>query len=341
MIGITMKEIAKLAGVSKSTVSRALHASHLVSPKTRHHILRLMEEKGYVYNSLAGELSRKKSTTIGLVAPTIRYCFGTTILTIVERAEQYGLSVVLGNTGFDFEKERRILRRFQERHVAGLILLGFIDGQESLLKELSRQGIPIVVTWDVPDGDADNGMSYVGFDNYKGACTAMEYLISLNHRRIGLILGPYSKARRIRRRFDGYRESLDRHGIPYDPSLVLEREPNLISGREAMGRLLQLSNPPTAVVTGNDELGIGAVAAIKDRGLRVPEDISVVGFDDIEFSAFSSPSLTTIRAPEQEIGEIALKVLSEMMTHGSKAVVQHRLDADLVIRQSCCRARQE
>lgn len=340
MTSVTMKEIAKLAGVSKSTVSRALHAPHLVNPGTRHHILRLMEEKGYVYNSLAGELSRRKSSTIGVLAPTIRRCFGTTVLSIVEGAEEHGLSVALGNTRFDYEKERKLLRRFQERHVAGLILLGFIDGQEQLLQELKRQGIPIVIAWELPEGNDDNGMSYVGFDNYRGMSMAVEYLIGLHHKRIGLILGPHSRSRRIRRRLQGYRDSLERHGFAYDPSLVLEREPVPLAGREAMGRLLQLPDPPTAVVTGNDELGIGALAAIREEGLRVPEDISVVGFDDIEYSAFTSPPLTTVRIREQEIGEISLKVLSEMIADGAKTAVTYRFDADLVIRQSCCKARQ-
>ncbi|MEW6665430.1 MAG: LacI family DNA-binding transcriptional regulator [Thermodesulfobacteriota bacterium] len=333
MSPITMNEIAKLAGVSKSTVSRALHSPKLVNARTRHRILRLMEENRYVYNSAAAELSRRKPRTIGVLAPTTRRVgFGTTTLAIVEGADEYGLSVVLGNTRFDFETERRLLRRFQERHVGGLILTGFHEGQEALVKELTSQGIPIVITWDILE---DKDVSCVGFDNYKAACVAMEYLIGLGHRRIGLIVGPYTKMRRIRRRFEGYRESLDRHGIPFEPSLVAEREPSLISGREAMGRLLSLPQIPTAVFAAADELAIGAMAAAKEKGLRIPGDISIVGFNDIEYASFCDPPLTTIRVPAYDMGQIALKVLTEMMARGPDAIGQYRLDTDLIIRQSC------
>jgi DNA-binding LacI/PurR family transcriptional regulator len=332
-----MNEIAKLAGVSKSTVSRALHSPHMVNTKTRHHILRLMEENRYVYNSAAADLSKSRATIIGLLAPTARrVAFGTTVLAIVEGAEDYGLSVILGNTSFDYETERRLLRRFEERHVAGLILTGFLEGQETLIRELcGEKGIPIVITWEVLQ---EEGISYVGFDNHRAACTAMEYLIGLNHRRIGLILGPYTKIRRIRQRFEGYRETLDTHGIPYDASLVVEREPSLISGKEAMGRLLSLPNPPTAVFAMSDETAIGAIAAAKERGLRVPDDVSILGFNDIEYAAYCDPPLTTIRVPAYEMGQIALKVLTEMIRHGARAAGQYRLDTDLIVRQSCAKA---
>lgn len=333
MTPIKMDDIAKLAGVSKSTVSRALHSPHLVNAETRHRILRLMEENRYVYNSAAAELSKKKPRIIGVLAPTTRRVgFGTTALAIVEGAEVFGLSVILGSTRFDLETERRLLRRFQERHVAGLILTGFNEGQEDLVRELTNQGIPIVVTWEILE---DKDVSYVGFDNHKAACMAMEYLIGLGHRRIGLIIGPYTKMRRIRRRFEGYRDSLDRNGIAFDPSLVLEREPSLIAGREAMGQLLSLPEIPTAVFVVSDELAIGGMAAARERGLRVPEDISIMGFNDIEYAAFSVPPLTTIRIPAHDMGQISLKVLTEMMIQGAGAIGQYRLDTDLIVRQSC------
>jgi DNA-binding LacI/PurR family transcriptional regulator len=306
----------------------------MVKTKTRHHILRLMEENCYVYNSAAAELGKKKPSIIGLLAPTTRSVgFGTTVLAIVEGAENYGLSVILGDTRFDYETERRLLRRFEERQVAGLILTGFFEGQEDLIRDLChRKGIPIVITWEVLQ---EKDISYVGFDNYRAVCKAIEYLINLNHRRIGLILSPYTKFRRIRQRFEAYRDTLKANGISFDASLVLEREPGLISGEEAMGRLLSLPTPPTAVFAVNDDTAIGAIAGAKEQGLGVPNDVSILGFNDIEYAAYCDPPLTTVRVPAYEMGQIALKVLNEMVHRGAEAVCQYRLDTDLIVRKSC------
>lgn len=328
-----MEEIAKTLSISIATVSRALHSPHLVNPKTRQRILQLIEESGYVYNATAGDLSRKKSNVIGILIPIAQHvAFGYTTLAILEKAQEEGFSTIIGNTRFDPEMERKLLQQFLERGVAGVILMGFSIGQEEPVVDLIKHGIPCVVIWETLDNP---NISYVGFDNRAAARSVVEYLISLGHRRIGLIISLYSKLGRIKKRLEGYQEALEKQGIPFDPSLVIEREPTLMEGKEAMSRLLAMPNAPTAVFCGSDYLAIGALAAAKERGLRVPEDISVAGFDDIEFAAYCNPPLTTIRSPSYEMGQMAVRFLSEIIKKKSHEIRRYQFNPDLIIRKSC------
>ncbi|OGO39480.1 MAG: hypothetical protein A2147_07710 [Chloroflexi bacterium RBG_16_57_8] len=192
--------------------------------------------------------------------------------------------------------------------------------------------MPCLIMWEKLDDDL---ISYVGFDNFRASFMMTEYLVSLNHRRIGLICGPFSKVGRVRARMDGYRAALAAHAIPFDPDLVVEKEPTLVDGREAMRRLLAMPENPTAVFAASDILAIGALAGVKDKGMRVPEHVSLAGFDDIDFAAYCSPPLTTVRVPSREIGQLAVKVLIEMMKDGPIPARQYCLDTDLVVRSSC------
>jgi len=331
-----MEDIAKLAGLSSATISRVLHSPHLVKPATRDRVMRLMQEQGYIYNATAGDFSRQKSTVIGLVTPIAQHvAFGYATLAILEKAQEEGLSIIMGNTGFKPEAEKAILRQFLSRRVAGVIMMGYSIGQEETIRELVKNGIPCIVVWETLD---DPDISFVGFDNREAAMMVTEYLISLGHRRIGLIVSLFHTVGRIRKRFEGFKDALEQHNIPFDPELVFEREPTLFEGKEAMSRMLSLPNPPEAVFAASDYLALGALTAAKQRGLRVPEDISIAGFDDIEFSAYSDPPLTTLRSPAYEMGQMAVKFMAEMV-RGKAEVRQYRFEPELVIRKSCAAPR--
>lgn len=334
---LTMKHIAEMAGVSATTVSRVFHSPQLVCSETRDRVLRISKKHKYIYNATAGDLSSKKSTVLGFLIPTTKnFVFGRSITAIQERAQEVGYSIMLGVTDYDKMTEKQLLQKFLERQVAGLVLTGFCIGQESFIKDLVERGIPCVVRSDKLD---DNTLSFVGFDNFKAAYKMTEYLIGLKHRRIGLIIGPFSKVGRVKKRLDGYKAALEKHGIPYDPSLVVEREPSLIEGKEAMVSLLSLNQPPTAFFAASDWLAIGAIGAVKERGLRVPEDISVAGFDDIEVAAYIDPPLTTVRVPFNMMAEKAIEVLIEMIQNGMDRSRQYCFETDLVIRKSCAQSK--
>jgi DNA-binding LacI/PurR family transcriptional regulator len=330
---VTMKEISKMAGVSSATVSRALHSPHLVRKATRERITRVMQTSDYVYNATAADLSLQRSTTIGVIIPTSRsLVFSTSLLAIQEAAQENNYTIMAGSSKYDSATELALISQFQERRLAGIILTGFLKGQQDLIRRLVRDGMPCVVIWDKLD---DSELSYVGFDNHRATYSITDYLVSLRHRRIGLIIGPYSKVDRVRRRLAGFLAAMQDHGIPHQPEWIIEKEPTLIDGREAMTRLMSMPERPTAVLAASDTLAVGALAAARDLGLHIPEDVSIAGFDDIDIAAYCNPPLTTVRVPAYEIGRLAVKVVIDMARTGNLEAQRYCLDTSLIIRQSC------
>ncbi len=328
----TMDDVAKLVGISKATVSRALHAPHLVRPQTRAKIQKAMKKHGYVYDAMAAELSRNRTSIIGLVIPTIRSSiFAKSTIGIQEKAQSEGYAVLIANSAYDTDAEHRMIGLLEQRRVAGLILTGLEPDTLPLVRQLSKRGVPCVVTW---QNVQETGVTCVGFDNYKAAFAATEYLISLNHTRIALMCGPLRRVSRVKQRHDAYRAALDKHGIEYDPQLVTSHEYSHLEGKEAMHKLMRLPRRPTAVFAASDVLAMGALAAAWDDGLRVPDDVSVVGYDDVDFAAYCRPPLTTVRVPAYEMGQLAVKVLLEMIGGDETDTRVYTLDTDLVVRAS-------
>lgn len=333
---ITMKQIAALVNLSPATVSRALHSPELVKPETRQKVLKAMQDSQYIYDATAGDLSRKKSMILGLTIPTTKDAgFAASTLAIQEMAQSKGYSVLVGNTKYQPELELQTLRQFQQRKVAGVILTGLCLGHEPIVKELVESGIPCVVIWErLPDSN----IHHVGFDNFNASFSMTEYLISLNHERIGFVAGFHSSIGRVKKRLAGYQAALKKHGIAYDSQLVIEAEPSLLEGKQAANQLLSLSNPPSAISFVSDVMAMGAMVAVREKGLRVPEDISITGFDDIEYAAYMNPALTTVRVPAEQIGILSGKVIFEMIENGiSSQIRQYCLDTDVIIRDSCCK----
>jgi DNA-binding LacI/PurR family transcriptional regulator len=330
---LNIEDIAKLAGVSSATVSRVIHSPQKVRPETRRRVCQLFEKHHYIYNATAADLSRQKTKVIGLLVPTTRSpVFANSVLAVQEQCQNYGYSVFLGNTQYDAQTEERLIRQFQERRVAGMILTGFAFGREQLVTDLIEAGLPTVVIWEKLD---DPLINYVGFDNFQTAYVMTNYLINLGHRRIGLIMGPYSKVGRVRKRWEGFRAAMAEKGLKIEPGLVIEKEPTLKNGEEAMAQLLNHHKRPTAVFAASDVFAIGALKAAKERGLMVPRDISIAGHDDIDFAAYSTPSLTTVRVPSYEIGRLAVEVLLSKIENNKGRSRQHCLETKLVIRESC------
>ncbi len=329
-----MSQIAKLAGVSTATVSRAFHSPQLVRPEIRNRILKIAKANNYLYHAPAGDLSRRRSNIIGILIPTAnKSVFGNTLMAIQEKAQENYFSIIIGNTLYDKNLEYRLVTQFQERRVAGVIFTGFVIGQERLIRSLMDNDVPCVIIWEKLE---DPDISFVGFDNFKAAYVATDYLIRLRHRQIGLIIGPYDKVGRVQKRFLGYKAALQDHGLRFDPSLLISAaEPDLAEGRRAMKNLLIQKKKPTAVFAASDRLAIGAYTAVKEAGFTIPGDISVIGFDDIDVAAFCDPPLTTIRVPAREIGTLAVELLLDAIAKGTNRVRQYSLDTELVIRSSC------
>ena len=324
-----MREIANLGNVSISTVSRALYNPSLVKKETRDRILQIAKDNNYVLNEMARGLVTHKSNSIGLLIPTITHSiFAMSTRGIQDYAESRGYQIIYGNTNYESEKEFDLVQNFQKRRIEGIVLTG-LPKMEKTIAVLREAAIPFVVTWETVE---DSNINMVSFDNFTSSYEATELLINLGHQRIAMIPGVFSVSERAFRRWKGYKKCLEDHGIQYDANLVIEKMYSFYNGKEAMTSLLK--QQPTAVFCGTDVTAVGALHAIHNAGLRVPDDISVIGYDDSEYAAFTYPPLTTVRIPSYEMGELAAKVLLELITGNSDRVQRYVLDTELVMRQS-------
>lgn len=326
----TIKEIAEEAGVSTATVSRVLNNPERVKPQRREAVLKVIERHDYVSHGMAGALAGARSMTIGLVIPTITnsiYAASTQAIQRVAQRESYG--VLLGVSDFAPDEERRMIRHLIERRVDGLILTG--GGRDpSIYRVIARHGIPYIVTWRL---DAEANCPCVSFDNYSAGRLAMDHLIALGHRRIGLICGRTEVNDRALERRKAYEDALAEKGIAIDQTLIFERDFEFIEGRTAMRRMLDGVMPPTAVFAANDIQAIGAIVECRASGMDVPKDISIMGFDDLPLAEFTFPKLTTIRVPAQRMGHVAASRLLEMIRSQSRPASEV-LPVELILRES-------
>jgi DNA-binding LacI/PurR family transcriptional regulator len=330
----TIRDVAREARVSVATVSRVLNDPQRVRLKTREKVLKAMDHCHYVYNALAGSLSARKTTMLGVVVPTITNpIFARVTKGIQDYAAQNGYSILLGNTDYNEENELHLINLFQEKRIDGVIFNGPWRSAPLILR-MKSTNLPFVITWQkVKDKD----VNFVAFDNFRSAYHSVEYLIGLGHRRIGMIAGKFSISERALLRWKAYRKCLGDYDLPYEPRYVLEKGYSFPEGEEAMACLLDLPSRPSAVFCGNDILAIGAIVEAKKKGLRIPEDLSITGFDDMEISAFYDPPLTTVAVPAYEMGRMAAKILIENLRGESSKPQQYMLEAQLIVRGSTAR----
>ena len=328
---VTISDIARSVGVSSATVSRALNSPHIVKKETRIKVLRAMEEHGYIYNALAGGLTRNKTATIGLIIPTITNpIFAIATKGTQNAAKERGYSILLGSTEYSYDTEFDVVSLFHEKRVDGMIFMG-APGNNKSMEFMKKFKIPFVVTWEILEA---KDVNFVAFDNIQSARQATDYLISLGHRRIAMITGPQTCTSRAYQRLEGFRQALAAHDLPRDESLIVQKNYTVEDGKEAMSRLLREKEIPTAVFCGNDILAFGAMAAVKEAGFLVGTDISVVGFDDLDIARVSDPQLTTVHVPAYRMGKMAGDLLISLIEEKVQQPQQYILDCSLVIRQS-------
>lgn len=330
---LTIQDVARLAEVSTATVSRAIHQPHLLRQKTLERVLQVMSEHDYVYNATAGDLSRRKSSVLGVFIPTTESAkLSSTVIAAQDVINSHGYPLIINNTLFDVHRERLQLRYCRERSLSGLLFLGYMAQNEEIIMNIARNDMPCVFLWDVLPGTS---LNYVGFDNFEASYKMTEHLIQLGHKRIAFVGAMYSLVQRVQKRLDGYLAALQEYDIPCREEYVLEYQPTLNKGCEAMRRFLALKEPPSAVFCASDMLAIGALTACREAGVMVPEQISVAGFDDIEFAEHVFPALTTIRVPSDTMGSIAGKALLDLVRNGGHQLHQHTLETPLICRESC------
>jgi LacI family transcriptional regulator len=309
-----------------------INESPHVKAETRQQVLVAIQELGYVVNKQAQSLAAGgRSQMIGVLVPDFGTGYtGETIRGIDAELTQRNREMVLYTTHRIANKEAKYITNLIKSSVAGLLMVLPINSVENI-GSLIRQNFPYVL---IDHQGSRQDCPAVGATNRRGGYDATEYLIGLGHNRIGFITGTMSMGCSMDR-LDGYRAALEAHRIPFSPELVFEGDYSQPLGFAGASKLLDLALPPTAIFASNDVMAIGAIDAVRNRGMRVPEDISIIGFDDVPQATQSHPPLTTIRQPLETMGRESVQILLDLLEHPGKKVNRIELPTELVIRGTC------
>lgn len=326
----TIKDVASLAGVSTATVSRVLTGKNPVGDEARRRVLSSIEYLGYRPNVLARSLRAETTKTIGLVVSNVMNPFFTSIARAVEdTAGDKGYSLILGNADENPSKEDKYIDILLGKRVDGLIVSP-ARAQSPRLTRIVDEGVPMIfldrsiVGIDVP---------VVRADGTRAVRELVDYIVKLGHERLAIISGP-PEVVSGRERLDAFMSMAGSLGVPVTEDYVKIGDFRRKSGREAMRELLELRQPPTVVFASNNLMALGALQAVKEGSYRVPEDISLAGFDDVSWFELMSPPITTIGQPTQELGSAAIRMLIDIIENGQQPESQ-TMEAELIIRGSC------
>jgi LacI family repressor for deo operon, udp, cdd, tsx, nupC, and nupG len=327
-----IKDIAARANVSPATVSRVFSSPHLVSKKTLQKVQKVIDEAGYRPNRMGSSLRTRRSGNIVAIIPDITKPVNAGIIRAIEQvAQSNGYSVLLGDTQGLEERERHYAQLVEQGQADGILLFGArlpFDVDES--RPLSEQLPPIVNGNERIDSDQ---LVQVSVDNVAAAKMAVNHLTALGHKRIAAVTGPMdvpSSTERLR----GYRDALESAGLNFDPALVVQAGYDAITGMEAGRQLLLRKERPTAIFCFDDDTAIGVMKLYQQQGFLIPQDVSIMGFDDIHYAEFVTPALTTVHQPLEEIGKTCINLLLQQLA--GKTVVPGRqfLPFELMIRGS-------
>jgi len=335
---VTLRDVAREAGVSVNTVSRALNGKPDVSPETRAKVLKVAERLGYRPNRLARGLRSNKTGTIGVIVTDIANpFFGALVKGVEEAARKSSYSIILQDTDEDYEREEEAIQVMLAERVDGLLITPVQTGTETI-ERLKESGLPFVLLGRYFDNLETD---YVVTDDVRGGYLATEHLIKLGHTRIAMINGPLHISS-AKERFEGYKRALAHHGIELDESLVSAGAVTMEDGYRAAQALIQRRKRPTAVFCYSDFVAFGVTKAIREHGLRIPNDIAIVGYDDVDFSSYIDVPLTTVRIFKEELGKQAVALLLEKVQDeviGRKNDARRgglKLDVSLIVRESTC-----
>lgn len=326
-----MRDVAEMAAVSTATVSHVINGTRPVSPELTERVRAAMAALSYRPDAVARSLRRRETLTLGVLVPSLELPFFASVAYNIERsASDFGYNIILCNSEWDRGEERFHLQDLLARRVDGLICIS-AEMTADEIAPVVQSGTPVVMFERPMPGINLDG---VGIDNERGAYLAVEHLISMGHRRIGFITGMgFSTVSTTRLR--GCERALADNELALDPSLIVAGDYTAESGCRAIERLLKLPERPTAVFAFNDLMALGAMQVAEEKGVRIPDDLAVVGFDGIAFSQYANPSLTTVRQPLKEMGRIAVEMLLDRIRGDGPGDAQYtRLEPELVVRES-------
>jgi LacI family transcriptional regulator, galactose operon repressor len=332
MTKATIHDVAKNAGVSVATVSHVINGTHYVSPELADRVYESINKLNYRQNKLARALSQKNIPLLALIVPDISNPYWSTLARAVQDVtDPYDYSVIVCSSDGILEREIRFLRSLSG-WVSGLILHPYHVSQAQV-NQLILHNLPAVILGEFTTSEKQpSNWDQVAANNRESAMAAVEYLIGLGHRRIAFVQGTAGTPSSVKR-MTGFVDALNSAGLPVEDNLIVPGDYTRAGGRRAMAELLNRPEPPTAVVCANDFSALGALEEAQLRGLKVPQSISIVGYDDIDEAALASPPLTTIRLPPHEIGVVAAEKLIERLKgrdESSHAIIK----GELIVRES-------
>lgn len=329
----TLKDVAKLAGVSSATVSRVINDANYVSHDVRARVNKALDELKYSPNRVARRLRVKEGgrKLLGLLVPDIQNPFYVDVIRGVEEiVYSNNYAVFICNFSQDYKKEKAYLDIMKAEGIDGLIVAPYHE-EDKMVVSLVKEGLPIVC---VDRGLSQVEVDLVVVDNESGAYKAVKHLIQLGHKRIGYVGGLYAIPTSRHRR-DGYIKALEEHGIDVDESLIKFGDSKRESGQQMVREFLDMDVPPTALFTGNNVITLGGLEVIHSRGIRIPEEIALVGFDDMYWSNSLNPPLTAVLQSGYEIGKQATSMLFKRLEEPEREPRKVLLNTKLIIRQSC------
>lgn len=325
-----LADVAKRAGCSVSTASRVLNGNSKVGVADQERVMAAARELAYIPNQSARSLRSTKSSLVGAIIPTLDYAIYATMINAMqaELAEK-GVSLIINTSGYDLDIELKQARLLVSRGVDYLVLVGSEHRPETI-ELLQQVKVPCVFTYTI---NSHSGAASIGFNNEQSGIKAGRFLLQLGHRKMAMIAGRSEGNDRVKDRIRGYLSALAEAGIDSSEVTIVESEYTLEGGRNAMRRLLQSQTVPTAVFCGSDILAAGALKYCKSKGISVPGDISIVGFDNLEIAELLEPELTTLEVPAKDMGSLIAQMITSGAT-GAEFEVIKELSTQLIVRDS-------
>jgi LacI family transcriptional regulator len=327
----TISDVARLAHVSRSTVSHVLNNTRFVEEDTRCRVMDAVDSLGDLPSAVARSLATQRTGTIGMiVADASNYFFGEMLRGVEDILHPAQYSLAICNTDEVLERESHYLSLLLRHRVDGIVAAA-TSQQWSALQYAEMQHTPVVF---VDRRFSSLSGLFVGVDNAGGAYLGTRHLIEKGHRRLGILAG-FARLSTMREREAGFRRALDEAGLPVREEWIIRSPLSIEGGKQAIDELLALPEVPDAIFVNNNLLTLGALLVLKERKVRTPEDLALVGFDDHPWAAVTDPPLTVVRQPIRELGQVAARLLIEALTGAGPREMSHVLACELIVRQSC------
>ncbi|MEH7374706.1 MULTISPECIES: catabolite control protein A [Bacillaceae] len=326
-MNITIYDVAREANVSMATVSRVVNGNPNVKPVTRKKVLEVIDRLGYRPNAVARGLASKKTTTVGVIIPDISNIFFAELARGIEDiATMYKYNIILSNSDQNKDKELHLLNTMLGKQVDGLVFMGGNITAEHV-EEFEKSPVPIVLAGSIEES---NKIPSVNIDYEEAVYDSIKEFIEKGHKNIAFVVGPLHEPKNTFKKLRGYQRALQDSGIPYNEELVVEGDYTYDSGIEAIEKLLEVADRPTAILVGSDEMALGVVHGAEDKGYKIPEDFEVITSDNTRLSLMVRPQLTTIVQPLYDIGAVAMRLLTKLMNKEQVSdqivVLPHRIE---------------